>query len=271
MKPFPRLHSKITKVFGKFMFNQLPYQDVADKIDDLMPVIDGIHDEKTLAEYMALQQSTRLPLNSMQWRIFFVPDYNETESLFVYKVHHSLADGIANILFFNDMTDDPKLEGYPSLMVRFNFIQDIAIKMVMPLYLLWLGFKLVIVMGKERNGFKNPSTTSKLTALKNVTLIPDLNIEDVKRRASELSTDVTRFTINDVLTTILSKTLHDYLRLNTDDKDIEWLKMACPFNLRPPPRKLGDFSFDNSFAIVNFAFRLVDSLQGGIKLINQDM
>jgi len=104
------------------MFKQLPYQDVEEKIDDLMPIIDGIHDEKALAEYMATQQSTRLPLNSMQWRVFFLPDYSETESLFVYKVHHSLADGIANILFFNDMTDDPKLEGYPNLMVRFNFV-----------------------------------------------------------------------------------------------------------------------------------------------------
>ena len=250
------------------MFKQLPYQDVEEKIDDLMPIIDGIHDEKALAEYMATQQSTRLPLNSMQWRVFFLPDYSETESLFVYKVHHSLADGIANILFFNDMTDDPKLEGYPNLMVRFNFVQDIAIKMVLPLYILWLGFKLVIVMGKERNGFKNPSITSKLTALKNVTLIPDVNIEDVKRKAAELSNEVTRYTINDVLTTILSKTLHDYLRLHTDDKESDWLKMACPFSLRLPPKKLGDFTFDNNFAIVNFAFRLVDSLQDGILLIN---
>ena len=47
------------------MFKQLRYQDVEEKIDDLMPIIDGIHDEKALAEYMATQQSTRLPLNSM--------------------------------------------------------------------------------------------------------------------------------------------------------------------------------------------------------------
>jgi len=110
---FPRLKSKVVKAFGKFMFKEMPDQEVRDKVDDYMPVIDGIHDEKALADCMALQQSSRLPLSGTQWRLFFVPNYSETESLFVYKVHHSLADGIANILFFNDMTDEPKLEGYP--------------------------------------------------------------------------------------------------------------------------------------------------------------
>jgi len=143
--------------------------------------------------------------------------------------------------------------------------------MVMPFYLLWLGFKLVIVMGNENNGFKNTTITSKLSVLKNATLIPDLSMKDIKRKAAELSTDVNKITINDVLQTILSKTLHDYLRLHADDKDTEWLKMACPFSLRPPPKKLGDYTFDNNFAIVNLAFRLVDSLEGGVQLIHRDM
>ena len=51
-----------------------------------------------------------------------VPDYRPNESLFVYKVHHSIADGIANILFFNDMTDDPKLESYPNILPRFSLV-----------------------------------------------------------------------------------------------------------------------------------------------------
>ena len=47
--------------------------------------------------------------------------------------------------------------------------------------------------------------------------------------------------------------------------------MACPFSLRPPPKFLGDYTFDNNFAIVNLNLRLVDSLTEGVKQINRDM
>ena len=71
---------------------------------------------------MAIEQSTRLPFNYLQWRLFLIPDYNKNESIFVYKVHHSLADGIANILMFFSLTDDPHKEDYPAIMVRFNWL-----------------------------------------------------------------------------------------------------------------------------------------------------
>jgi len=71
--------------------------------------------------------------------------------------------------------------------------------------------------------------------------------------------------------TVLSKSIHDYLRKNTDDTTTKSVNMACPFSLRPPPKHLGDFTFDNDFAIVNLNLRLVDSLTEGIKLINRDM
>lgn len=47
--------------------------------------------------------------------------------------------------------------------------------------------------------------------------------------------------------------------------------MACPFSLRPAPQDLGDFTFDNNFAIVSMKLRLVDNLTSGISLINRDM
>ena len=242
-----------------------------DSMNKIMPVVSGIHDEKALADFMAKEQSSRLPLGYLQYRVTFIPDYSETESIFVYKIHHSLADGIANILFFNDMTDEPKLEGYPTILVRFSLLQDILIKLLLPFYLLWLTFKLLFVMKSEKNGFKNPAITSKLNSLKNIQLIPDININDVKRCAAELTGPGIKVTINDVLMTVLSKTIYDYLRLKTEDKETNFVNMACPFSLRPPPTALGDYTFDNNFAIVNLKLRLVSSLSNGLKQINRDM
>ena len=71
--------------------------------------------------------------------------------------------------------------------------------------------------------------------------------------------------------TVLSKTINDYLVAHTEDRTTKSVMMACPVSLRPPPRHLGDFTFDNDFAIVNMKLRLVDSLESGVKLINKDM
>ena len=71
--------------------------------------------------------------------------------------------------------------------------------------------------------------------------------------------------------TVLSKTVDDYLREKTDDKVTKSVNMACPFSLRPPPKFLGDYTFDNDFAIVNLKMRLVNNLKEGVKIISSDM
>lgn len=101
--------------------------------------------------------------------------------------------------------------------------------------------------------------------------IPDIDMNDIKKRATELTTERNRITINDVLMTVLSKTVSDYLKEHTQDKETKFLRMACPFSLRAPPKFVGDFTMDNDFAIVNLNMRLVDSLTEGVKLINRDM
>lgn len=152
----------MTKFLGKFMFSPCTDQELMDSMEKTMPIVTDIHNERQLADFMAKEQSTRLPLDYLQWRVYFIPDYRPNESLFVYKVHHSLADGIASILFFNDLCDEPKLSGYPNIMPKFSFLQDIAIKAAMPFYLILLTFKLLFVMKVERNGFKTDAVCGKL-------------------------------------------------------------------------------------------------------------
>ena len=73
-------------------------------------------------------------------------------------------------------------------MKRFTFVQDLLIKLSIPFLLIWLTIKLLFIMKSERNGFKTSENIKKLNALKNVELLPDLNLEDVKKRAAELTT-----------------------------------------------------------------------------------
>ena len=50
---YPRLKSTVVKFLGKFMFKQIPEQEVLSQVDKILPVIGGIHNEEQLIEFMA--------------------------------------------------------------------------------------------------------------------------------------------------------------------------------------------------------------------------
>lgn len=62
---FPRIKSKITKFLGKYMFEELSDKYMMDSIPKLCRTVTGIHNEQELADFMAKEQSTRLPLNEI--------------------------------------------------------------------------------------------------------------------------------------------------------------------------------------------------------------
>ena len=109
---------------------------------------------------------------------------------------------------------------------------------------------------------------------KKVKIIPDISAPLVSKRAKELSTPEMKVTFNDVLMTAISKSIHDYLLQYTPkvtkDKVLTEIMLACPFSLRPPPKELGDYKFNNDFSIVPLNLKLVSSMSG-IKQINRDM
>ena len=119
----------------------------------------------------------------------------------------------------------------------------------------------VAMLPYENNGFKNKDICSRMDAHKNVEILPDIALADVKRRVKELSTPQQKITINDLIMTVLSKTLHDYLREHTNDKTTKSVNMACTFSLREAPESVGEFTFENDFSIILVPMKLVDSLE----------
>ena len=70
--------------------------------------------------------------------MYFIEDYSPTESAFVYKTHHAVADGIAIILMYLNLGDDPHLDNVPSVTARISFINKLVINLMMPFYLIWV-------------------------------------------------------------------------------------------------------------------------------------
>ena len=122
------------------------------------------------------------------------------------------------------------------------------------------------VMPVQVNGFISRENKKKLTPVKNACFSPDIPIEMLKARAKEQGG-----TLNDVLMTVLSLSFSQYLAEYTSDKITKQLWLSCPFSLRPPPKHVLDFTFDNEFAILPIKMQLVDSYQSGFQIIKRDM
>ena len=120
---YKRIRSCVVKLFGKYMFKDMGEEFTRKNAAKNLISKSGIHTEQELADFMCAEQAIREPLGYFQWKVWLIEDYNETESVFVWKVHHSVADGIALIMFFSNLCDNPKLEDLPPITTRFTLLQ----------------------------------------------------------------------------------------------------------------------------------------------------
>lgn len=80
-----------------------------------------------------------------------------------------------------------------------------------------------------------------------------------------------KVTFNDLILTFVSQTLKQTLQHDFGDNYSKHITMCCPMSLRPPPKGIRDFSYDNDFSIMPLRVRLVDDFDTGLPQINSDM
>ena len=73
-------------------------------------------------------------------------------------------------------------------MLRFGWFKDLMIKLFMPFLIPYGLVKAAVTLVKERNGLKTDEIVKKLSAVKNVEIIPDIPTDLIRKRAKELST-----------------------------------------------------------------------------------
>jgi hypothetical protein len=73
--------------------------------------------------------------------------------------------------------------------------------------------------------------------------------------------------INDFVSTILSMSLKRYFLLKGDSQTSK-IMFVMPFSLRPPPKDISKFEFNNQFIPVPVEMRLVSDFKSGLKMIS---
>ena len=95
-----RTKAKLVKIMGKYYYKKMEEEEFKHKFPKFCQVIDGIHDQQQLADFLAKEQCIRDPYDQVQYKFIFVPNYTEKESVFIFKCHQCLADaqGMMSVL-----------------------------------------------------------------------------------------------------------------------------------------------------------------------------
>lgn len=133
----------------------------------------------------------------------------------------------------------------------------------MPFGMVYITFKLLWLALQPWNAMKNREIVDQLTSQKVIDILPEIAFKDVKDKCTAVSTPKQKVTVNDLLLTVLSKTLREYL-VELGDTKTDTVYLIAPFSLRPQPQHIGDFTFDNNFGMVWLPLRLIDNQEEGL-------
>lgn len=159
--------------------------------------------------------------------------------MFVYKVHHSIADGIALVLLMCNLADSVKMEDIPKVIPKMDWTQTIVLHLTLPFLIAYYTVESLFLLPAQTNTFKKKAESGQLSPVKNACLSADISLDLIKQCGKKHGV-----TINDVIMTVISASLHEHFASQGDTK-VDQITLAVPFSLRKPVERANDFEFDN--------------------------
>lgn len=118
----------------------------------------------------------------------------------------------------------------PQLTSEISLGVKLLMLLILPLNIMWCSFLTVACLPKEYNGFKTPQICAQLSKNKNAAISRDVPQELLQKKARQMGGS-----LNDLVMTVLSLSLKQYLERYTDDTHSRTIQLAVPFSLRPKP------------------------------------
>ena len=100
------MRSKMVKIADTYFFKEMSGDELAREMANAVKVIPSLSSMDEVSELMANEQNSMLPESGLQWRIWIVPNFRADESLVIYKVHHVVGDGLAQMIMVAGLQDD---------------------------------------------------------------------------------------------------------------------------------------------------------------------
>lgn len=229
----PRLTCRIATMFGQYVWLEDSGFSVEKHVRLWQGKLPTTTDE--VQEVVSEICSQPLPLTLPLWEFVLIPTPAMNDShLFLFRIHHSYADGIAlTRVFVNNLFDIPVKDYEP---IRFTTNQR---------FLMWCKAALVGPMTVLTKCLSRPDSSEihggNLSGKKRVAWSKKMSLATVKQIKSK-----TKTTVNDVMVSCLAGALRTYLKDHSTEKPQD-IWAAVPVDVRASRKSL---KFKNKFALV---------------------
>mmetsp|Transcript_39521 Transcript_39521/g.60336 ORF Transcript_39521/g.60336 Transcript_39521/m.60336 type:complete len:95 (-) Transcript_39521:795-1079(-) len=72
---------------------------------------EGISTDDEMHEWLCQEQTIRLPVGSFQYRFFLIPKFKDGKGIVVFKMHHSIGDGLGLVHLFLHLSGYREMKG----------------------------------------------------------------------------------------------------------------------------------------------------------------
>ena len=161
----------------------------------------------------------------MQWRVWICPNLEGNESAVLIKGHHVLGDGLAWLLMFGAIEDKYDPNTWIKTTQVLGYCKKTLLLILKPISLAY-AFLFFLFWKTDSNYIKN---TVELAGRKRNSVCKRFELEVLRKIAKHHNV-----TINDVVLSLISVSLKEYLRKN-NNFEAKSINMLIPFSLREIP------------------------------------
>ena len=106
-----RYRSRLVKVLDNYYFQELPPDELKRALEKAVILREDIKTWDDVSKCCEEIQTVAYKENELHWNIHIVPNFNETESCVIMKVHHVINDGLGCMIMLSTLQDkyDPNV------------------------------------------------------------------------------------------------------------------------------------------------------------------
>ena len=216
-----RFRHKLVKRCGLWCMQKIGAEEWKTMKDQFVVLKTGIHTSEDLCNYLVDEQAIRGPVEGgMQCKFILIPDYKKHKSVVLFKVHHSLADGMGVAAAFLAIDGNYDTKHLPAPRPP-SPLRGLFFFIFKPVFVMLGVLKVGFNQKKDVNALKRhrPLTYKRTTAFSK-----DLHLPSIKAKTKELGC-----TVNDYMTAVFSCTLYEYFATH---QVVDGQKYDIPKHLR---------------------------------------
>lgn len=210
---------------------------------------------------MSEEQNKTYDENGLQWTVWICPNFENNESIAIFKAHHVISDGMGIMLLFGTLQDNYSPSQFVQTTEVLNCCKKFILYLLKPLTLMY-AFLWFFIWSTDENCIKGPKI--RLAGKKNNAICKPFDLQTMKRIGAHYN----KATINDVVLSLLSVSIREYMR-NHEDMTAKSINMLVPYSLREVPKRKEDHRIENDFSCLCFTLKLCATFSDAIAIVQK--